>query len=239
MAFAAGSLSADCLELLGSARFVTLLQQTGLVSRIVLIILLLFSLFSWAIMIQKYRQFSVMQRQTSKFLQLLRSTPRLLEPKTLAASAAGSPLTSIYAAGYHELHSQTSGGGNPEPRRLKSLNAINVVMHLVAAEEIHKMEKWMPWLATTGSVAPFIGLFGTVWGVMDSFAGLGEAGAASLRAVAPGISEALIATAAGLATAIPAVIAYNHFLHEIKDFASRMNNFVAEFVAQLEKQYAS
>jgi biopolymer transport protein TolQ len=93
----------------------------------------------------------------------------------------------------------------------------------------------MPWLATTGSVTPFIGLFGTVWGVMDSFAGLGTAGAASLRAVAPGIAEALIATAAGLFTAIPAVIAYNHFLHEIKEFAGRMHNFTAEFTALIEK----
>ena len=99
------------------------------------------------------------------------------------------------------------------------------------------MEKWMPWLATTGSVSPFIGLFGTVWGVMDAFAGLGETGAASLRAVAPGIAEALITTAAGLFTAIPAVIAYNHYLQDIRSFAGRMDNFAMEFVAKIETLY--
>ncbi len=95
----------------------------------------------------------------------------------------------------------------------------------------------MSWLATTGSVTPFIGLFGTVWGVMDAFFGLGTAGAASLRAVAPGIAEALITTAAGLFTAIPAVIAYNYFLSRIKEQATRMDNFALEFGAQVEKQY--
>jgi biopolymer transport protein TolQ len=95
----------------------------------------------------------------------------------------------------------------------------------------------MPWLATTGSVTPFIGLFGTVWGVMDAFTGLGAAGSASLRAVAPGIAEALITTAAGLFTAVPAVIAYNHFLHDIKDLGARMDGFTMEVAALIEKLY--
>ena len=120
---------------------------------------------------------------------------------------------------------------------MKSPQVIAVAMQLAAADEVRKAEKWMPWLATTGSVTPFIGLFGTVWGVMDAFAGLGTAGAASLRAVAPGIAEALITTAAGLFTAIPAVIAYNHFLHDIKELASRMDNFAMEVSAQIEKLY--
>ena len=222
-----------------------LLQQTGWVARIVLVILLFFSLFSWALIFQKWCLFSVLNRQTAKFLQAFRSTRQLPEPKLLHAAGAGSPLMTLYAVGYQELQSQlgnlSSGvpgtANNPHAPKLKSLNAVNVAMHLAAADEIHKMERWMPWLATTGAVTPFIGLFGTVWGVMDAFAGLGTAGAASLRAVAPGIAEALIATAAGLFTAIPAVIAYNHFLHEIKDYAGRMNNFAAEFTAQLEKHF--
>jgi biopolymer transport protein TolQ len=218
-----------------------LLQQTGWVARIVLVILLFFSLFSWALIFQKWRLFSVLNRQTAKFLQAFRATRQLPEPKVLHAAAAGSPLLALYAVGYQELQSQLGAApntsNNPHPQKLKSLNAVNVAMHLAAAEEVHKMERWMPWLATTGAVSPFIGLFGTVWGVMDAFAGLGTAGAASLRAVAPGIAEALIATAAGLFAAIPAVIAYNHFLHEIKDYAGRMNNFAAEFTAQLEKHY--
>lgn len=176
-----------------------------------------------------------MRDHSAKFLQAFRASSRMPEPKAIAAGKSASPLTAIYAAGYHELAGQV--GGNPEPRKVKSLNAIHVVMQLVATEEIHKMEKWMPFLATTGSVTPFIGLFGTVLGVMDAFFGLGTAGVASLRAVAPGIAEALITTAAGLFTAIPAVIGYNYFLHEVKDFATRINNFAAEFSAQVEKHY--
>jgi biopolymer transport protein TolQ len=110
-------------------------------------------------------------------------------------------------------------------------------MQLAAADEVHKLEAWMSWLATTGSVTPFIGLFGTVWGVMDAFFGLGTAGAASLRAVAPGIAESLITTAAGIFTAIPAVIAYNHFLSRIREQAMRMDNLALEFTVQVEKQY--
>ncbi len=121
--------------------------------------------------------------------------------------------------------------------QVKSLNAVTADMQMAAAEEIRKLERYMPWLATTGSVTPFIGLFGTVWGVMDAFSGLGTAGAASLRVVAPGIAEALITTAAGLFTAIPAVIAYNHFLHNIKELGARMDNFALEVAAMIEKQF--
>ncbi len=151
-------------------------------------------------------------------------------------TAGDSALLAVYTAGYRELHNQLAAG-NPQEGKIRSWNAIQVGMRLATADEIHRMERWMPWLATTGSVSPFIGLFGTVWGVMDAFAGLGTVGAASLRAVAPGIAEALVTTAAGLFTAIPAVIGYNHFLHSIKDTAGDMSNFAAEFTARLETQY--
>jgi len=215
---------------------VRLLQQTGPVAKTVLALLLFASIFSWAIILQKYRLFSRMKKQSAHFLQVFRSSNKLVEPNVLASAAAGSYLISVYGAGYRELVSQV--GGNPSPGKLRSLNAIHVSMTIAAGGEIQKMEHWMPWLATTGSVAPFVGLFGTVWGVIAAFAGLGEAGAASLRAVAPGISEALIATAAGLFAAIPAVIAYNHFLHNIKDFSAQMHYFASEFTAQVEKQYS-
>lgn len=198
---------------------------------------MLASIFSWAIILQKYLLFSRMKRQSQRFLQAFRTSSKLLEPNVLATAAAGSPLVGVYGAGYRELAGQV--GGNPAPGKLRSLNAIHVSMNIAASNEIQKMETWMPWLATTGSVAPFIGLFGTVWGVIDAFAGLGEAGAASLRAVAPGISEALIATAAGLFAAIPAVIAYNHFLHNIKEFSAQMHHFASEFTAQVEKIYST
>ena len=210
-----------------------LLQQTGWVARIVLLILLCFSLFSWALIFEKLRLFAQINEQTARLLQNFRASKGLPEPKALGA--AGSPLIAVYAAGYREFQSQLAAN-NPHGKP-RNVSAITVGMQLAAAEEIRRVEKWMPWLATTGSVTPFIGLFGTVWGVMDAFAGLGTAGAASLRAVAPGIAEALITTAAGLFTAIPAVIAYNHFLNDIKQLAARMDNFTMEVAAEIEKHY--
>jgi biopolymer transport protein TolQ len=192
-----------------------------------------FSLFSWALIFQKLAMFGRLRRQTALFLRVFRSGKGLPDPK--AVGAMGSPLEAVYAAGYRELSSQLVAS-NP-PGQVKSLNAVTADMQMAAAEEIRKLERYMPWLATTGSVTPFIGLFGTVWGVMDAFSGLGTAGAASLRAVAPGIAEALITTAAGLFTAIPAVIAYNHFLHNIKELGARMDNFALEVAAMIEKQF--
>jgi len=150
----------------------------------------------------------------------------------------GSPLEPVYGAGYRELESQVRSATPNSPNgKITSLNSITVNMQLAGGEEIRKVEKYMSWLATTGSVTPFIGLFGTVWGVMDAFTGLGTAGSASLRAVAPGIAEALITTAAGLFTAIPAVIAYNHFLHDIRDLGARLDSFTMEVAALIEKLY--
>jgi biopolymer transport protein TolQ len=211
----------------------TLLEQTGWVARIVLLMLLGFSLFSWALIFQKSRMFARMNQQTALFLRIFRSNKILPDPKQMGSG--GSPLESVYAAGYRELESQVRTG-NPSGK-VTSLNSVTVSMQLSAGEEVRKAEKYMPWLATTGSVTPFIGLFGTVWGVMDAFTGLGSVGAASLRAVAPGIAEALITTAAGLFTAVPAVIAYNHFLHDIRELGGRMDGFTLEVSALIEKLY--
>ena len=193
----------------------TLLEQTGWVARMVLLILFCFSLFSWALIFQKLRLFSRLNRQTAAFLRVFRAARGLPEPRALGLQ--GSPLEQVYAAGYRELASQLLAS-NPHPK-VKSLQRGDRGHAGAAADEVRKLESYMPWLATTGSVTPFIGLFGTVWGVMDAFSGLGTAGAASLRVVAPGIAEALITTAAGLFTAIPAVIAYNHFVHNIREMA--------------------
>jgi biopolymer transport protein TolQ len=195
--------------------------------------LLVFSLFSWALIFQKSLMFSRMNQQTALFLRIFRSNKILPDPRQMGAG--GSPLESLYSAGFREIDNQLRGGN--APGKITSHNAVTVSMQLAAAEEVRRAEKYMPWLATTGSVTPFIGLFGTVWGVMDAFTGLGAAGAASLRAVAPGIAEALITTAAGLFTAVPAVIAYNHFLHNIKDLGARMDGFTLEVAAMIEKLY--
>lgn len=174
---------------------------------------------------------------------MFRAGKGLPDPKTLRAGAAGTPFVAVYEAGYRELEGQL-GVSNPRANAaagniaLKNPRAVGVEMQVAAGDEVRRLEKGMSWLATTGSVSPFIGLFGTVWGVMDAFSGLGDAGTASLRAVAPGIAEALITTAAGLFAAIPAVIAYNHYLQGIRGVASRMDNFAAEFVAKIETLYS-
>ncbi|HEV2385949.1 MAG TPA: MotA/TolQ/ExbB proton channel family protein [Candidatus Acidoferrales bacterium] len=214
-------------------QFGALIEQTGWVARGVLAILLVFSLFSWAVIFEKYGVFSQLGSQTKHFLKVFRAARELPHAAALEAIAAASPLVRVYAAGYREWERQ-SGGGNPHPGTARSPQAIAVEMQLAAADETRRLEQWMPFLATTGSVTPFIGLFGTVWGVMDAFSRLGESGAASLRATAPGIAEALITTAAGLFAAIPAVIAYNHYLHRIREFSTRMDNFIAEVVTRIE-----
>lgn len=186
--------------------------------------------------LQKLGVFGRIRRQSDQFLKIFRATRGVANPQALAS--AGSPFSSVYAAGYRELQSQvTSGTGNPHPAKLKSLQAVTVSMQLASAEEVRRVEKGMSWLATTASVSPFIGLFGTVWGIIDAFAGLGNAGSATLHAVAPGISEALFTTAAGLFTAIPAVIFYNQFLQNIRDLAQRLDTFALEVAAQIEKTY--
>src|SRR5258708_18766832 len=181
-----------------------ILRQPGLVARGVLLLLLTFSIISWAMILQKLGMFGRIRRKSDEFLRIFRATRGVANPQALAS--AGSPFSHVYAAGYRELQSQVGGvASNPHPPRLKSLQAVTVSMQLASAEEVRRVEKGISWLATTGSVTPFIGLFGTVWGIIDAFSGLGNAAAASLRAIAPGIAEALVTTPAGLAAAIPTV----------------------------------
>ncbi len=229
------------LALLLFANPLTLLEQTSGVARIILGLLLILSVLSWALILQKFAQLGGMERKTARFFQMFRAGRGLSDPNTLRAGVGGSPLVSVYAAGYRELEAQI-GSANPRAGgngKIRNANAVGVEMQVAAGEEVRRLEKGMSTLATIASVSPFIGLFGTVWGVMDAFSGLGDAGAASLRAVAPGIAEALITTAAGLFAAIPALIAYNHYLYGIRGIASRMNDFAAEFVAKVETLYSA
>ena len=198
-------------------------------------LLLLFSLISWALIFQKFGLFGRIRRESDQFLKIFRATKGIANPQGLVS--AGSPFSSVYAAGYRELQSQLTGAGNPSLPRLKSMQAVTVSMQLASAEEVRRVEKGMSWLATTAGVTPFIGLFGTVWGIIDAFSGLGTSGSASLRAVAPGIAEALVTTAAGLFAAIPALIAYNYFLQDIRDLAQRLDTFSLEFAVQIEKTF--
>jgi len=213
-----------------------ILSQTGWVARVVLVILLGFSVISWGMIFQKLGLFGRIRRESDQFLRIFRATRGVANPQALAS--AGSPFASVYASGFRELQNQLNpSGGTGAAGHLKSLSAVTVSMQLASAEEVRRAEKGMSWLATTASVSPFIGLFGTVWGIIDAFAGLGGAGTATLRAVAPGISEALFTTAAGLFAAIPAVIFYNHFLQNIRDLGGRLDTFAMEVAAQIEKTF--
>jgi biopolymer transport protein TolQ len=202
----------------------------------VLGLLLLFSLISWAMIFQKLNLFGRIRRESDQFLKIFRATKGVANPQGLVS--AGSPFANVYASGYRELQSQLMPTSTAAaPQKVKSMQAVSVSMQLASTEEVRRVEKGMSWLATTASVTPFIGLFGTVWGIIDAFSGLGTAGSASLRAVAPGIAEALVTTAAGLLAAIPALIAYNYFLQLIRDLAQRLDTFAQEFAAQIEKTF--
>lgn len=228
-----------------SDRLVSLVLQSGIVAKIVLIILLLFSLISWAIILKKYRLFRKARLQSRQFLSLFRRSQKLSDISAGCEVLRGAPLTEVFLAGYQELQNQiTLVANNPGTVRtsgqntsLKSLECVRRSLLRGSSSELSKLEKKLNWLATTGSVTPFIGLFGTVWGIIDAFQGLGTAGTATLKAVAPGISEALITTAAGLFAAIPAVIFYNHFLHTLKDFAGSMDDFSLEFLNLTERNF--
>jgi biopolymer transport protein TolQ len=200
-----------------------LLWQTGLVAKLVILILLIFSLVSWSIILAKWGRFKRARVQSSRFLRAFRKAQRLQDIAAVAEQFVPSPLVTVFQGGFEEL------------RRGGRLPAMQRACNIATSEELTRLERRMPWLATTGAVTPFIGLFGTVWGIIDAFQGLGTAGAASLRAVAPGISEALITTAAGLFAAVPAVIAYNLLNNSIREFGARMDDFTLEMANTVER----
>ena len=214
-----------------------LLANTGLVARIVLLILLAFSIFSWAIIFHKSRSFRAARRDSGEFLRIFRQSKKLSDIRASCRALKGSPLTEVFQAGYREIENQAVVSENPGKPRIRSLQAVHRSLQIASSTELTRMEQWLSWLATTGSVTPFIGLFGTVWGIMDAFHGLGMGGAASLRSVAPGISEALITTAAGLFAAIPALIAYNHYVQRLKEFGSMLDDFALEFLNMTERYF--
>jgi len=216
------------ISLLGFAiggEIVTLIRQTGLVAQVVLLILLVFSIVSWSIILTKWGALRRARTQSGRFLRAFRRAQRLQDVAAISDQFKPSPLVPVFENAYDEFRRQGE----------QNLPAVQRAAQIAASEELTRLERRLPWLATTGAVAPFIGLFGTVWGIIDAFYGLGDAGAATLRAVAPGISEALITTAAGLAAAIPAVIAYNAFTHSMREFGSRMDDFSLELLNLIER----
>jgi biopolymer transport protein TolQ len=208
---------------------VDMLSTTGAVAKLVLLVLLAFSLISWAIILTKWSLLSRARSQSGRFVRAFRKAQRLQDVAAVAEQFKPSPLVGVFEGGYEEFKRQAGGSGG-----LRSMVAIQRGMQIGSSEEVTRLERNMPWLAITAAVTPFVGLFGTVWGIIDAFHGLGTAGAATLRAVAPGISEALITTAAGLAAAIPAVIAYNLLGSSIREFAARCDDFALEFLNAVE-----
>jgi len=209
----------------------SLLAQTGLVAKIVLVVLLLFSIFSWAIIYVKWKRFKMLRAQSGQFLRAFRKARKLSELNVVLENFPPHPLRAVFEAGYQEVVAQV---GNPGGA-IRNPNAVARALQIACSRQISELEQNLSWLATTGAVTPFIGLFGTVWGIMNAFLGLGAAGAASLRAVGPGIAEALVATAAGLFVAIPAVIAYNHFLSRIRETGTQLDSFSLEFLNAAER----
>ena len=213
------------------------------VAKAVLLVLILFSITSWAIILFKLWVFSRSERQSATFLDVFRRSSKFSEVQAVCKTLGESPLVGIFQAGYAELNTQlrqaNPGPANPAPSRptIKSLAALDRALLRAAAVEVNKLEGRLQFLATTASITPYIGLFGTVWGIMAAFQGIGETGSSNLGVVAPHIAEALIATAAGLFAAIPAVYFYNHLSNRVKLLASEMDDFSLEFLTISERNF--
>jgi biopolymer transport protein TolQ len=207
-----------------------LIESTGPLPKAVLGILVLFSLFSWAVILSKWATFRRARSANRAFLRAFRKAPELDTVAAASEQFPRCPLVVVFDFGYGEVKRQMKSRGS-----VTNPVALERTLQLGMSEEITRLERKMSLLATTAGVSPFIGLFGTVWGIIDAFQQLSTAGAASLRAVAPGISEALITTAMGLFAAIPAYIFYNTFGSAIKEFAARMEDFTLEFLNLTER----
>jgi len=217
--------------LLVGGEIVDLVLQTGPVAKFVLLLLLAFSVLSWAVILSKWRLIRSSRVQSGRFVQAFRKAQRMQDVAMLATQFRPSPLVGVFDGALAEFKRQMGTTGT-----IHNATSIQRAMQIASSEEITRLERNVAWLAITGAVTPFIGLFGTVWGIIDAFHGLGTAGAATLRAVAPGISEALITTAAGLAAAIPAVIAYNLIINSVREIASRNDDFSLEMLNLVERQ---
>jgi len=217
-----------------------LVLSSGPVVKSVLIILVYFSLVSWAIIFYKLAVVRKAMTETDRFLDFFWTKKRFDLIGQGVKEFSNSPVASLFREGYHELlqlkkRSADDNAAEEFTSRMPNTDIVARALRRATTQETQRLEKYLTFLATTGSITPFIGLFGTVWGIMDAFHGIGQTGSASLAVVAPGISEALVATAIGLAAAIPAVIGYNHFLNKVNELIGEMDNFSQEFLNILER----
>lgn len=216
-----------------------MILDAGLMVKFVLLLLFIFSVVSWAIIFLKYRYYRKIKKENELFNADYSRSTKLSDVLPAAKKYSFSTTAEVFRVGYAELTKINKTLDNPaqgsDEISLSSLDNLERSMNKACNTEMTKLESALGFLATTGSASPFIGLFGTVWGIMDTFKGIGARGSATLAIVAPGISEALIATAAGLAAAIPAVIFYNYFLTQSKNMVQEMDNFAAEFLNIVER----
>ena len=206
-----------------------MVRNSGPIAFCVLIILLLASVFSWSIILSKWAGFGRAQSQSTRFLRAFRKSGRLSEIASVSDQFRPSPLVNVFTEIYDEYQRQSGGRGMP-----RNPLGLERAAQTAASEALTAMEKNMTWLSTIASTSTFLGLFGTVMGIIDAFHGLGASGAATLRAVAPGVSEALITTAAGILVAVPAYVGYNIFTGRLREFAARMDDFARELLNAIE-----
>ena len=219
-----------------------LVRGSGLVVQAILYLLVLFSVVSWGIIAQKFRQLRRARSESEKFIEIFWERRNLSAIHDASRELSASPVGQVFRSGYEELirvsrSKKEQAAGENLTTELGGVENVSRAMKRATSVEITKLEKYCSFLATTASCAPFVGLFGTVWGIMDAFRGLSVTHTTSIQAVAPGIAEALIATAVGLAAAIPALIAYNYFVQQIKVLAVEMDNFCQEFLNIAERHF--
>jgi biopolymer transport protein TolQ len=218
-----------------------LIAHSGAMARFVLALLLVFSLVSWAIILYKGIALHRAHAQSETFLDVFRKSSKFSEVNSVCPQLRASPLVGVFQAGYLEVNQQVRGAGAPaaggQRPTVRSLESLSRSLARAATVEATRLERRLSFLATTASVTPFVGLFGTVWGIMDAFREIGRMGSANLAVVAPGISEALITTAMGLFAAIPAAVFYNFFSSRVRVLSAKMDDFALEFLNIVERNF--
>ena len=219
---------------------VGLFLESGWMGKVIMAILLCFSIVSWAMILLKFQFLRKAEKESLAFLQVFRKTKNVSELLGSASQMKFSPVAALFVEGQKETEAiikSLPGGTVAEADRPLILEEIERSLQITVQDEVSYMERYLAFLGTTGTVGPLLGLFGTVWGIMDAFYGIGLKGSGDIGALAPGLAEALINTTGGLFVAIPAVVAYNYFSEKIKDMATRMDSFSIEFMSYVSRAY--
>ncbi len=235
------------VEIVKSLSIIDMVGNSTSLAKIVLLVLLIFSIVSWAIIFAKFFVYRLARSEDQRFLAIFAKAESLTNIYNYSRELKHSPVARVFLTGYRELYLFQERAKNEKPgeggdkakesMRDVDIKGIGLSLNKATNREIERLSNKLEFLATTGSITPFIGLFGTVWGIMHSFRVIGVQGSASIGGVAPGIAEALIATAAGLVAAIPAVIFFNYLNNKIRIFASRMEDFCNDFIYLAEKNF--